>query len=125
MTNRVGRVARVFTVAGVLALTILGSHAIAAPIEGTPPPAMGEATAASAPAITTETQQDLFLTTLQKMIGKHVTVHLMAGRELTGLVSKVTEDAVHLSELGGRDFFDAIVRMEHISAIIYRVKKEP
>jgi hypothetical protein len=123
----------VITGVGILVLTLAYSQAVAAPIEETPPPGTAEPTpapgpgAAPAPTLSpspTPTQQDLFRSTLQKMIGKHVTVHLMAGRELTGLVNKVTDDAVHLSELGGRDFFDAIVRMEHISAIIFRVKKE-
>lgn len=113
----------------------LSGQSVIAQSQGTPlPPAVEsgpptQAVPAPAPAAVepspTPGDRDLIRSTLQKMVGKHATIHLMAGRELTGMVQKVTEDSLHLSELGGRDFFDAIVRLEHVSAVIYRVKKEP
>jgi len=60
--------------------------------------------------------------TLAKYVGKRVTVHLKAGHELTGTVTKVGQTAVHLSELTGKEFFDAVVRLDDISALVIRVR---
>ena len=91
-------------------------------VESGPP---NQATTAPAPAAVeaSPASGDLIRGTLKNMIGKHATIHLMAGRELTGMVEKVTDDSLSLSSLGGRDFFDAVIRLEHVSAVIYRVRK--
>jgi hypothetical protein len=41
---------------------------------------------------------------------------------LTGKVRKVTEKIVQLGNLSGRDFYDAVIKIEKISAIIVRVE---
>jgi hypothetical protein len=112
----------------------LSGQSVIAQNQGTPlPPAVESGPPNQVPAAPAPTavesgspsgDRDLIRSTLLKMVGKHATIHLMAGRELTGMVQKVTEDSLHLSELGGRDFFDAVVRLEHVSAVIYRVKKD-
>jgi hypothetical protein len=64
--------------------------------------------------------------TLEKLLtahkGKRVTVKLGPNDELTGVVKAVTPNVVHLSELTGREFFDAAVDMKQIRAIIVRTK---
>ena len=64
--------------------------------------------------------------TLEKLLvaqkGKRVTVKLGPNDELTGLVKTVTPNLVHLSELTGREFFDAAVDMKQIRAVIVRTK---
>lgn len=63
-----------------------------------------------------------FLITLRKHVGKQVTVRLKSGHELTGTVAKVGQTAVHLSELAGKEFFDAVVRLDDISALVIQLR---
>ena len=64
--------------------------------------------------------------TLQKVLedrkGKMVTVRLLAGEELTGRVKNVSKELVHLGELAGKEFYDAVVDMNKVCAVIVRVK---
>lgn len=55
--------------------------------------------------------------TLKSLVGKDVHVHLRSGKTLQGYVKSVGDVLVHLEKLAGRDFFDALVRIEDISAI--------
>lgn len=65
--------------------------------------------------------------TIQKILegrkGKRVTLRLQGGEEITGKVRTVTKELVHLGELSGRDFFDAVVEVNRISALIVRAKE--
>lgn len=54
--------------------------------------------------------------------GQKVMLHLRGGRDLEGTVGQVTKDVVELKGLVGRDFFDALVRVEDVSAVVYRVR---
>jgi hypothetical protein len=54
--------------------------------------------------------------------GKRVTVKLGPGDELTGVVKFVTPEVVHLSEIAGREFFDAVVDTRRIVAVLVRTK---
>jgi hypothetical protein len=46
-----------------------------------------------------------------------------SGEELTGKVGKVTGKLLVLQELSGKEFFDAAVNLEKISAVIVRAKQ--
>jgi len=65
--------------------------------------------------------------TIQKLLeerkGKRVTLRLQGGEELTGKVRTVTGELVQLGELSGREYFDAVVEVSRISAVIVRVKE--
>jgi hypothetical protein len=52
-----------------------------------------------------------------------VTVRLRSGQELTGAVRSVDVRLLHLGSLTGREFFDAVVPMEAIEAVIVRTKE--
>ena len=54
--------------------------------------------------------------------GKRVTVKLGPGDELTGVVKLVTPQVVHLGEIAGREFFDAVVDTKRVVAVLVRVK---
>ncbi len=43
---------------------------------------------------------------------------------MTGKVRFVSKELVQLEELSGRDYFDGIIDIKKISAIVVRVKKE-
>jgi small nuclear ribonucleoprotein (snRNP)-like protein len=59
---------------------------------------------------------------LKDQTGKRVILRLDAGEEMEGTVVKVGEQLVQLSKLSRRDFYDAVVRIDKISAVIVRVR---
>lgn len=59
---------------------------------------------------------------LRSHIGKTVTVVLSSGKELTGKVKGVDRDFLHLEALTGKEFYDALVRLDHISAVIAKLR---
>ena len=65
---------------------------------------------------------DSVRTLLERQIGKRVSVVLTTGPELAGVVVSVGDKLVHLSELTGREFFDAVVNLEQVGAVIVRVR---
>jgi hypothetical protein len=60
---------------------------------------------------------------LEDRTGKRVTLRLQGNEELTGKVRAVTKELVQLGELSGREFFDAVVEISKISAVVVRVKE--
>jgi len=65
--------------------------------------------------------------TLQKVLegykGKRVTIRLQGGEELTGRVKSISKELLHLEALNSREFFDAVVDVSRIEALIVRVKE--
>jgi ABC-type phosphate/phosphonate transport system substrate-binding protein len=59
---------------------------------------------------------------LERQVGKRVGVVLHTGQELTGVVTTVGDKVVHLAELSGRDFFDAVVSLDQVAAVVVRVR---
>ncbi len=54
--------------------------------------------------------------------GKKVTIRLGSGEELSGTVKAVNGSLVQLSELSGKEFYDAIIAIPRIAAVIVRAK---
>ena len=54
---------------------------------------------------------------LKLLVGKKVLVSCVSGKTLSGFVKKVGNHLIHLEKLGGQEFFDALIRIENISAI--------
>ena len=65
---------------------------------------------------------DSVQTVLAARKGKSVTVRLMGGQELTGVVREATGKLVVIGSLSGREFFDAVVPLEKIEAVLIRTK---
>ena len=61
---------------------------------------------------------------LEKFTGERVTLSLIGGGELQGVVSKIGTTMLYLTELTGREFFDAIVRLDHISAVTVKMRNK-
>ncbi len=59
---------------------------------------------------------------LTRNVGTPAKVSLRSGVELSGKVSRVHTQLVVISELAGREFFDAVVRIEEISAVIMQAR---
>ncbi len=54
---------------------------------------------------------------LKALNGKRVYVTLNSGKVFTGLVKEVGEHLVQIEKLVGKEYFDALIRIEDISAI--------
>jgi hypothetical protein len=59
---------------------------------------------------------------LRARIGKSVTLGLRSGKDVAGTVSEVREGAVVVTHLQGRDFYDAIVRLDDVSSVELRLR---
>jgi hypothetical protein len=54
---------------------------------------------------------------LKSLTDKDIYVNLRSGKVIQGRVKSVGEHLLHLEKIGGRDFYDALVRIDDISAI--------
>lgn len=59
---------------------------------------------------------------LQANVGKKVSLRISAGEAIEGTIAKVGDQAVQISKLTGKDFYDAIIRIDRIEAIIYKAR---
>ena len=59
---------------------------------------------------------------LEQMIGKSVTLKLSSGEELGGKVGKVGAEAVQITEISGKEFYDALIPLNNIVAVIVRAR---
>lgn len=54
---------------------------------------------------------------LKTLVGKKINVTLNSGSSFYGTLTKVGSHMIHLEKLDRKDFFDALIRIEQISAI--------
>ena len=54
---------------------------------------------------------------------KRITLRLRSGQELTGVLKVVSPKIVQLSVLGGREYFDAVIPLESVEAVLIRTKE--
>ena len=59
---------------------------------------------------------------LMEHTGKRVIVRMDTGDNLEGTVNKVGDSLVHISKVSGRDFYDAVVRVDKINAVLFKVR---
>jgi len=59
---------------------------------------------------------------LKSLIGKKISVTLDSGKTFTGFVKEVGDHLMHLEKLEDKDYFDALLRIENISAIDTRFR---
>jgi hydroxyethylthiazole kinase-like sugar kinase family protein len=59
---------------------------------------------------------------LAAQVGKSVTVRTGCSEEITGKVKSVSSELVHLSELSGKEFFDAVVATDSITSVVIRTR---
>ncbi len=55
-------------------------------------------------------------------VGARVTVKTDSGETLEGTVAKVGHQLLHLSKIAGKDFYDAIVRIDRITSVVMKVR---
>jgi hypothetical protein len=59
---------------------------------------------------------------LAALKGKTATVYLASGQSMTGIVKDVKDNVLHLEKISQKEFYDALVRVDLISAIDARVR---
>jgi hypothetical protein len=82
--------------------------------------------ALAAPALAQEvtvTANDSTQSVLTAQKGKRVTVRLRSGQEITGTVRDATAKLVVLGAVTGREFFDAVVPLDSVEAVLIRTKQ--
>lgn len=65
---------------------------------------------------------DTVQSVLKAHAGKRVTLQTRSAGELTGTVKSVNAEVVHLGELSGKEFFDAVVALKAVDAVVIRVR---
>jgi len=68
-------------------------------------------------------QGDSIMTVLEKQNGQSVKLRLKSGTEISGKVAYVGKGLVQIAEISGMEFFDAVVNIDDISAVLIRVRK--
>lgn len=61
---------------------------------------------------------------LEQFKGKKVELTLESGQQISGTVANVGTTAVQLSELSGKEFFDAVIPLEKVSSVTFRAKEK-
>ncbi|MBU0481223.1 MAG: hypothetical protein KKG47_08985 [Proteobacteria bacterium] len=61
---------------------------------------------------------------LKAFTGKKVYVTLDSGKTLAGTVKGVGEHLLHLEKIEGKEYFDALIRIEEIGAIDVRFREQ-
>ena len=65
---------------------------------------------------------DSMQSVLQRQLGQPVELRMKSGEKLGGKLEKVTEKIAHLSQLTGAEYFDAVVVIDDIAAVVVRAK---
>jgi small nuclear ribonucleoprotein (snRNP)-like protein len=60
---------------------------------------------------------------LESFVGKRVSVILISGKTFTGFVKEVGPHLIHLEKLENKEYFDALIRTESITAIEAKFRK--
>ena len=75
---------------------------------------------ATVPVWAEDAQPETIHAALAARVGQKVTVKLSSGDELTGTVRRVGDDLVHLGDLTGKEYFDALISVRAVTAVVYR-----
>jgi len=67
---------------------------------------------------------DTITSILQKNTGLTVELRLKSGEKIGGKVEKIGDKLVYLSQLTGAEFFDAVVDIADVSAVVVRMKSK-
>lgn len=59
---------------------------------------------------------------LSSNVGKRVSLMISSGESLEGTIEKVGDHFVLISKLSGKDYYDAIVRIDEVKAIVFRAR---
>jgi len=86
---------------------------------------LGSALALTLPALAAELDvkaTDSVETVLAAQKGKRVTLKTRSGQEITGTVKFISGRLVQLNQVAGKEFFDAVVPLDAVEAVLVRTK---
>jgi hypothetical protein len=61
---------------------------------------------------------------LERQVGQAVELRLKSGEKIAGKVQQVTDKLVHLSQLPDADFYDGVIDLESVAAVVLRVRSK-
>ena len=68
-------------------------------------------------------ETETIATFLKRLEGKPVRLRLAgSGEEVSGKLAKVGQEVVYLSELSGREFFEAVIRIDQVAAVVVQTR---
>jgi hypothetical protein len=59
---------------------------------------------------------------LTENTGKRVALKLVSGEEVEGTVTAVGKELVHLSRLSGKEYYDAVISLDKITAVRMKMR---
>lgn len=59
---------------------------------------------------------------LAEFMGKRVAISMESGEQIEGTVTMVGTSLAHISKLSGKDFYDAVVSLDKVSAVIVKAR---
>jgi hypothetical protein len=65
---------------------------------------------------------DTMQTVLQRQVGQPVELRMKSGEKVGGKLEKLNEKVVHLTQLTGAEYFEAVVAIDDIAAVVVRTK---
>jgi hypothetical protein len=67
---------------------------------------------------------DSLRTILESDVGLPVKLRLRSGNEISGTITRIGNGIVQISEVSGMEFYDAIVSIDDISAVLIKARKK-
>ena len=67
---------------------------------------------------------DTVETVLAAQKGKRVTLKTRSGQEVTGTIKFVSNRLVQVTQVAGKEFFDAVVPLDAVETVLVRVKDQ-
>jgi hypothetical protein len=67
---------------------------------------------------------DTIHSVLEAQGGKQVELRMKSGEKIAGKLEKVTGKLVHLSELKEAEFYDAVVDLDSVAAVVLRARSK-
>jgi len=67
---------------------------------------------------------DSVQTVLQRHVGQAIELRMKSGEKLGGKLTNVNEKLAHMSQLTGAEFFEAVVAIDDIAAVVVRAKSK-
>lgn len=59
---------------------------------------------------------------LASNVGKRVSLMISTGESVEGTIEKVGDHFVLISKLSGKDFYDALIRIDGVKAVVFRAR---
>lgn len=65
---------------------------------------------------------DTLRTVLERQVSRPVTLKMRSGEDVSGTVTRLGNGVVHLAKISGRDYFDAVIALDAIAAVLVRTR---